>query len=339
MWLFVWDTAITKVFKWDTQLSKVFEWDTNVIPSTPSYPTESIVYVMEADSSWNIYVPSAWYNTSWRTWVSFSWNISVDWWATTTTYSGSSSSWGKKTLSWYTEWTLHTIMITPVTEAYQWAKAYGWYSVTWRDKLKEVLYDWSYMWYWTSATSTWHYFRYNQYYGCSSLTTAPIEVISSTVTSIWDYFRYGQFYQCSSLTAGADEVIPDSVTSIGKNFRGSQYAISGITTAKENNSNSLTSIGSQYRYQQYNSCNNMQEVNMIAVAPYSSSYRRTWQFINVKPASPRTIKVYWDGGVESIYNNAWLWQTSNLSAIYVPNSLLSNYQSSRSSYRSIIVWY
>lgn len=36
-WIFLWDTAPSKIFIWDTQVSKVFVWDTQVRPTTPTH--------------------------------------------------------------------------------------------------------------------------------------------------------------------------------------------------------------------------------------------------------------------------------------------------------------
>lgn len=162
-------------------------------------PTESIVYKMNADSNGNLYVPVGWYSHSASSYWSYDWNISIDWWASTN-YSWTWSSWWSITLSWYTAWSSHTIAITPTTETYWWALAYWWYNTAWATYLTEVVYDWSYMWYWESATSTGKYFRFCQYYQCTSLTSAPEEVLPDTVTSIWAYFRGFQYYWCTSLT-------------------------------------------------------------------------------------------------------------------------------------------
>lgn len=164
-----------------------------------TYPTESIEYKMNADSGGNLYVPVWWHAHSTSSYWSYDWNISVDWWASTN-YSWTWSEWWSITLSWYTAWSSHTITITPTTEDYWWALAYWWYNTAWATYLTEVVYDWSYMWYWESATSTWNYFRLSQYRWCTSLRAAPAEVLPDTVTSIWNYFRYYQYRDCTSLT-------------------------------------------------------------------------------------------------------------------------------------------
>lgn len=163
------------------------------------YYEESIVYKMNADSSWNLYVPASWISTSWSFWPNYSWKISVDGW-TETTYTWNSSSWKKITLSWYTAWSNHTIQIRPTTEWYWWARAYGRVNTSCASYLTEILYDGSYMWFATSATATWNYFRYYLYSWCSSITYSPEEVLPDTVTSIGTYFRVRQFENCTSLT-------------------------------------------------------------------------------------------------------------------------------------------
>jgi len=182
---------------------------------SPYYP-ESIVYKMNADSNWKLYVPVAWCSTWWSYNCAYNWKVSVDDGAFTT-YSGTWSSGGTIQMSWYTVGTNHTITITPTTEAYQWCRAFWFINVSASIKalLTDILYDGSYMGYWVSATDTWAYFRYNQYAWCTWLTNIPEkEYMPNTVTTIWSNFMQAQYQWCTSLTTPSDEALSSWVTTI-----------------------------------------------------------------------------------------------------------------------------
>lgn len=243
MWIKLWNTDITGIKIWNQDVTKVYIGSEQIRPSWPA--TESIVYKMNADSSGNLYVPVGWYAHSTSSYWSYDWNVSVDW-GTATNYSWTWSSGWSITLSWYTAWSSHTITITPTTEAYWWALAYWWRNTAWAAYLTEVVYDWSYMGYWESATSTWYYFRYYQYRWCTSLTSAPEEVLPDTVTSIGGYFRYGQYYWCTVLT----EIKWWKDLSIG---------------------------GSYYRYRQFYNCTASKTVKVLSDVWYASYNADTLQ--------------------------------------------------------------
>lgn len=222
------------------------------------WPLEEIVYKMIADDNGNLYVPVGGYSASWSTNAAYNWNVAVDW-GNATNYSWTWSSWGSVTLSWYTPWTNHTIKITPTNVAYLWARAYWWYNTVWAPYLTEVFYDWSYVGYGSGATSTGGSFRNRQYQWCSSLISAPDEVLPSSVTSIGGYFRQGQYYWCTSLITAPDEVMSGSVTSIDVSFRAGQYSgcTSLVTASNEAMSNWITSIGGSFRQSQYYWCTSL----------------------------------------------------------------------------------
>lgn len=56
-WIFLWDTAPSKIFVWDSQVSKVFVWDTQVRPSWWQPWADTILYLPLEDDlldhSWN----------------------------------------------------------------------------------------------------------------------------------------------------------------------------------------------------------------------------------------------------------------------------------------------
>lgn len=261
------------------------------------YKWEMIVYKMNADDSWNLYVPTSWYNHSWSMASPYSWKVSIDGW-TETTYSWTWSSRSAITLSWYTSGSSHTIKIKPTTESYWWALAFWWWWTPWRTYLTEVLYDWSYMWYWVSATDAWDYFKYSQYSWCTNLTKIPDEVmpdtvttiwrsfmssqcgstwllespkeyISNSVTTIWNYFRAGQYSQCTSLVSSWEESLPSTVTSIWIRFRFQQYqGCTALTEIKWWKDISVWNSES-YRYRQYNDAPN-KTVKVLSNVWYSS---------------------------------------------------------------------
>lgn len=259
-------------------------------------PTEYIEYKMNADSSWNLYVPVWWYWTSWKSDCPYSWKVSVDGW-TETTYTWTSSFWASITLSWYTAGSSHTIKIVPTTESYLWARAYSWYNTSWANKLTEIVYDSSYMWYAVSATDTGNYFRYVTYYSCTNLTKPAEEYMPDTVTTIGNSFRRSEYAQCSSLTYAPEEVLPDTVTSIGTLFRDQEFtyctALTEIKWWKD------LSIG-------------------------NNSYYRRYQFSNI--TSNKTVKVLWNVWYNS-YNQDTL-QNSYVTSVSVPSAYLTNFKNS-----------
>jgi hypothetical protein len=327
---------------------------------------------MNADSNGNLYVPVGWCKHNWSAWASYDWNVSVDWW-TSTNYSWTWSDWWSITLSWYAAWSNHTITITPTTEEYWWALAYGWITTAWVTYLTEVVYDWSYMWYWESATSTWNNFRRSQYYWCTSLTTAPAEVLPDTVTSIWNNFRHYQYYNCTSLTAAPAEVLPNSVTSIWSSFRYYQYIwCTSLTTAPaevlpssvttiwthfrafqynwctslttagtEALPNSVTSIWTYFRARQYYWCASLTEIKWWKdLSIGNNSYYRHNQFYNC--TSSKTVTVLSDVWYAS-YGSGTL-SNSYVTTVYVPSAYLSNFTWASVQPRSSIddskfIWY
>lgn len=212
------------------------------------YKWEYIEYKMNADSSWNLYVPTSWIWYNGDYWPSYSWKVSVDGWIETT-YSWTGSNGWVITLSWYTANTEHLIKIAPVTEEYWWARAYSWGGNSKRFSLTEVVYDSSYMWYALSESNTGTYFRYWQYRNCN-ITSAPNEYLPDTVTTILEWFRDGQYRECTYLTYSPEESLPSSVTSIGIWFRQNQYySCNSLTEIK--GWKDLNIGGPNYRSSQY----------------------------------------------------------------------------------------
>ena len=276
---------------------------------------EYISFKIKTDSYWQLQVPRAWYASN-GTLASYNWKISYDWWAETTySWTGSDSS-NILIASWLTANSEHTVTITPVVEDYWWARAFWFYTVGSNTNinllLTEVVYDWSYKWYWVSATNTWDYFRWGQYRCCSNLTKPPEEVLPNTVTTIWNLFRWWQYTLCTSLTYSPEEALPSSVTSIWSSFRNWQYQnctwLTEIKWWKD-----LDVWNSYYRYYQYQNC-----------------------------SANKTVKVLSD-----VWYASYDWNTlanSYITTVQVPNAYLTNFTNSTKQPRSSItdskfVWY
>lgn len=255
---------------------------------------ERIEYKMNADSSWNLYVPTSWVWHNWS-YSSYSWKVSVDGWAETT-YSWTGSNGWVITLSWYTSNTEYLIKITPVTEGYWWALAYWWAGNSKRFSLTEVVYDSSYMWYAVSATNTWDYFRYGQYRNCN-ITSAPYEYLPDTVTTIWAYYRCEQYRECSKLTSSPEESLPNSVTSIWNDFRQSQYY----------------------------ACNRIEEIKWWKdLSIWSTNYRNSQYYI--QPNTWATVRVLSD--VWYAAGNVYALLNAYTASVYVPSAYLNNFKNS-----------
>lgn len=249
------------------EIKAVYLWTTKV---RPHMPKESIIYKMNADSSWNLYVPTAWCWTNGSRWVAYSWKVSVDDGAETT-YTWTSANGGKITLSWYTAWSNHTITIKPTTENYLWARAYCWYiTSSLRANLTEIVYDGSYMGYAVSATDTGNFFRSDIYDWCTSITQWVKENLPDTVTTIWTYYRQMEYYWCTSLLKAEEECLPDSVTSVWDYFRDRQYynctSLNEIKWWKD-----FTSTTTGYRDSQFNGCTTNKTVKVLNDVRYVAS--------------------------------------------------------------------
>lgn len=227
---------------------------------------EYITYKMNADSSWNLYVPIWWLSHTNTYGNQYNWKVSVDGW-TSTTYSWTWSAWWKITLSWYSSW-VHTITIEPVSEDYWWALAFWWANTQIGNYLKEIIHD-TYKWYAVSATETWNYFKALQYSSCTWLTSLCNEILPNTVTTIWDYYMYQQCNSCTWLIASPQEALPSSVTSIWSRFRMQQFywctSLNEIKWWKD------LSIGwSNYRANQYNWCTANKTVKVLSNVWYAA---------------------------------------------------------------------
>ena len=270
------------------------------------YEWEYIEYKMNADSNGILCVPLSWLNTSWSRSCPYNWKVSVDW-GSETIYSWTGGSWWYISLSWYTSWSNHTIMIKPVTEDYQRARAYNWYDVSLAGNITEIVYDSSYMWYWVSATDTGDYFRAYQYQICSALTNTENEYLPDTVVTIWNYFRSWQYSRCTSLKYAWEESLPNSVTSIWSGFRYWQYAYcSALTEIKW--WKDLSIGNSSYRENQYNQCTSNKTVKVLSDVGYNSYSQRTLQDAYVTSVSVPSAYL---NNFKNTSNYPWVWITDS----------------------------
>jgi len=250
-------------------------WESWIPPTPPT--NEKIVYKMLADTNGKLYVPTAWYYYDAETQnCPFDWDVSIDW-TLINNYSGTWIALWMIEFTGYASGTEHEITITPHwTATYLWARAYWRYGLSsLSSNLTEIVYDWSYMWYWVSATDTWGYFRERQYSWCANITSIPEEVLPDTINTIWPCFRREQYDGCSSITNVVPEVLPTWVTTIEDRFRGSiyQYCTSLTTPTAEVLPNSVTTITTRFRAYQYRWCTNL---TTTAAEVMSSNVTTIW---------------------------------------------------------------
>lgn len=311
-----WDSSYNQNLRWwvtwaqPSSIKSVYIWSTKV---RPIYPERSLVYQMNADSSWNLYVPTWWYTVSWSQGVSYGWRISVDGWDAES-YSWTWSYQSKITLGWYTAWTNHTIMITPISSYYWWLRAYCWEGVTGRDKVTALLYDGDPIWYTAWPGWTGSHYKYRQFYWCSNLVSIPDkEVILDEMATIWDRFCWWQFAYCRSLTRTLEESLPSSLTTIWQSFR----------------------------YYQYYTCTNLSEITWWRDLSIWNSYYRQYQFGDC--TTNKTVKVLSNVWYSSYDSNNVL-NNSYVTSVSVPSAYLSTFQSTGNNPRvwitdSKFVWY
>ena len=165
---------------------------------------------------------------------------------------------------------------------------------------------------WTSLTTIWANFRDWEYQTCTWLLSTRNEVMPNTVTTILNNFRYQQFRWCTNITTVWEEALSSWITSIWSAFRSTQFygctAITSITWWRDS-----AVGGSNYRYQQFYSCNTNKTVKVLTDVWYS--------------AQSNTLT------------------NTYVTEVQVPNAYLSNFTSTTSVYprRSItdnkFVWY
>ena len=123
-------------------------------------------------------------------------------------------------------------------------------------------------------------FRYQQYYNCTKLIGSTPNEVLPNVTFININFRRNQYGMTNIVLCG-NEFIPNTVTTIGDNFRYQQYfacrQLNG--PAIESLSNIVTKLGNYFRYRQYD----MNYINFKYTTP------------EILPNSVTTIGTYFRG--------------------------------------------
>lgn len=252
-----------RYINWNS-ISKVMLNGWQIRPATvPPTPPESerisvTIRALRYGNNYYVFIPTTW-KMSDGTYATYDWNISVDGWTAENKTGTAQRMWG--VAIWTSSWN-HTVVIRPTVATYWRARAFSYddsYS-DYRDNLRAINYDKSYMWYAVSSTNTWDNYRYRQYAQCTNLNSAYYyDELPNTVTTIWDNFKREQYFNCSALLSAGQEDMPNSVTSIWDNFRREQfyYCTSLTSTFNESISSNVTSIGDHFRSEQFRACSNI----------------------------------------------------------------------------------
>lgn len=167
-----------------------------------------------------------------------------------------------------------------------------------------------------SVTDVWVNFRYQQYYWCTSLLSAWREAFSNNVTTIKQSFRRWQYYECTSLLTASDEAYSTSTTSMESYFRAYQYYwCSSLLTAWAESPIDVVNI-SRYREEQYCDCWALTSANLYCTEWWSNQFFRSWTNL--------VVTIRWN----VVKPSTWNLNSYNVDSVYVPNALLSSYQSS-----------
>lgn len=177
MWIFLWDSEVSKIFVWDSPVSWVFVWDTKVRPTIPPYlcfTAEQANSTVKLTKSWNPTVVSLETSTDLSTWSDYTI------WSTITLSSvGDKVYWRNKseTPTWFSTGSSNRYRISLT-----WTVAASW--------------DVTYLLCKTGTdTLQWNYCFYNLFSGNSSLTSAP----SLPATTLTWYCYCEMFSYCSNL--------------------------------------------------------------------------------------------------------------------------------------------
>jgi hypothetical protein len=158
-------------------------------------------------------------NWSWS--VDYNWNISIDWWADTN-------------YSWVTSITpisialslwVHTVTITPVTDAAWWARCIGnwWAANYWNNDVTKIKFGLDYIYgyaFMENATTVWINLLYFAWYLCPSLTSMPTWFnLPDWISTVWNGFLANAWRICTSLDTIASWFnIPTWITTVWSDF-------------------------------------------------------------------------------------------------------------------------
>lgn len=148
MWIFLWDTAPSKIFVWDSEVGSVWVWDNKVWPTV-----QTDFYFDFTDGTWTVnWAKSDWWSfygddtvaAFWTRWLQRSWG-------TTSWYD---SRWGDKSPFMYKKFLDNIQWLKEITITVN----INWYSTsTWSgNSLSYVAY-----FFWNSVTQNWAYLPWN----------------------------------------------------------------------------------------------------------------------------------------------------------------------------------
>lgn len=249
---------------------------------------ERVTLRIKANSSGDVYLPTAWYSTEWTQNCPYNWYVSIDWWADTI-YSGTGSSSGAIRVGyWLKPWTIHTVTIKPVIDDFLWCRALGYKGSTHAPYLINIISDKSYKWWAVNNIFSWDYYKAYQYQWCTNLLNTDDELLPNTLEIIGNDYRAYEYEWCTSLKNNAEEKILKSVKSIWDNYRACQYqnctSIERIWIRAINRA----SVGNNYRQNIFNWASSSAHPANITIEGWICEGGSWW----LADSKVKTIKVY-----------------------------------------------
>lgn len=212
---------------------------------------EKLTLRVRADSSGDVYIPTAWYSPDGTQNCSYDWMVGVDD-KTPVNYKWTGTSSSKIRVGyWYTPLTIHTVIIRPNVDDYWWLRAFWYKGTDISSTLINIVSDKSYKGFALSSQYSGNYYKAYQYYGCINLLNTDEELLPDTLEIIGDYYRYYEYAWCTKLLYNAEEKILKTVKVIGDNYRAYQYQ--NCTSINKINMRAINwaSVWDNYRYNQF----------------------------------------------------------------------------------------
>lgn len=247
MWIFLWDSAPSKIFVGDTPISKVFVWDTQVRPATPvelpylCFTANTAWSTVQLTKTWSPTVVTLETSTDWNTWTTYTI------WDTITL-----SNIGDK-VYWRNTSDTDTWFSTGTSNLYQFVMS-G--SVAWSGDVNYLLNKNS-----TTTLSSAHCYR-KLFYDCTALTSAP----SLPATTLTSYCYASMFSWCTAL----ETITPLPATTLA--IYCYQYMFRWCTALIEIPSLPATTLGKTCYYWMFYSCSNV-KLSDTQDSSYTNQYR------------------------------------------------------------------
>lgn len=177
VWIFIWDTAPSKIYVWWSEVASVRAGDTKVRPTTPPYlcfSAEQANSTVKLNKNWSPTAVNLETSTDWQTWSDYTiWNT------ITLSAVGDKVYWRNKSDT-----------NTGFSTTYQ---NYYYFSTTWA---VAASWDINYLVNKNSVTTlVWDFFYYKLFQNNRALTTPP----ALTATTLTQYCYYNMFYSCTAL--------------------------------------------------------------------------------------------------------------------------------------------